>query len=362
MTLREWLVQAEAQLSDGPHPDRAKRDAETLLLHLIGKNKAWLMAHADDDFAGCTAIRYASLLERRRKGEPIQYITGECEFYGLPFRVTPDVLIPRPETEHLVEKCLALVKIRAPHISKRSRESPQDLGTPSLRRSLPEGWESTNPAPPIRILDVGTGSGAIAVALAHHLTRRTARNQVSTARNQVSGEGTGFSPYIKSKEPSGALAPDGRDLENLPEAQITATDISPAALALAAENATRNNVAEQIRFLEGDLLAPVADEHFEIIVSNPPYVPNTDRTLISVEVREHEPAVALFGGEDGLAIYRRLIPAALSALVPGGFLMIEFGFSQMSDVESLLRSAGFQNIEFTHDLQGIPRVASAQKN
>jgi release factor glutamine methyltransferase len=148
----------------------------------------------------------------------------------------------------------------------------------------------------------------------------------------------------------------------LPEAQITATDISPAALALAAENATRNNVAEQIRFLEGDLLAPVAGEQFEIIASNPPYVPNTDRALISVEVREHEPAVALFGGEDGLAIYRRLIPAAHSALVPGGFLMIEFGFSQMSDVESLLRSAGFQNIEFTHDLQGIPRVASAQKN
>ncbi len=108
MNLREWLAQAEAQLSTGPHPDRARLDAETLLLHLIGKNKAWLMAHADDDFAGCTAIRYASLLKRRRKGEPIQYITGETEFYGLPFRVTPDVLIPRPETEHLVEKSVGL--------------------------------------------------------------------------------------------------------------------------------------------------------------------------------------------------------------------------------------------------------------
>jgi release factor glutamine methyltransferase len=148
----------------------------------------------------------------------------------------------------------------------------------------------------------------------------------------------------------------------LPETQITATDISPAALVLAAENATRNNVAEQIRFLHGDLLAPVAGEQFEIIASNPPYVPNTDRALISVEVREHEPHLALFGGDDGLAIYRRLIPAAHTALVPGGYLVFEFGFSQMSDVESLLKSAGFQNIEFIHDLQGIPRIASAQKN
>jgi release factor glutamine methyltransferase len=357
MILRDWLAQAEAQLSDGPHPDRAKRDAETLLLHLIGKNKAWLMAHAEDDFAGCTAIRYAGLLERRRKGEPIQYITGECEFYGLPFRVTPDVLIPRPETEHLVEKVLALATL-----FEENWERPQNLGAPSFRRSLPEGWESTNPAPPISILDVGTGSGAIAVALAHHLTRPTPRNQVSTARNQVPGEGTGFSPYRKSKESSGALAPEGCDSRNLINAQITATDISPAALALALENATRNHVAEQIRFLQGDLLAPVAGEQFEIIASNPPYVPNTDRALISVEVREHEPHLALFGGDDGLAIYRRLIPAAHTALVPGGYFVFEFGFSQMSDVESLLKSAGFQNIEFIHDLQGIPRIASAQKN
>jgi release factor glutamine methyltransferase len=316
MTLREWLAQAEAQLSDGPHPDRAKRDAETLLMHLIGKNKAWLMAHAEDDFAGCAAIRYASLLERRRKGEPIQYITGECEFYGLPFRVTPDVLIPRRETEHLVEHVLALATHSgAPYLEEMRERSP-DLGAPSFRRPLPEGWESTNSAPSMRILDVGTGSGAIAIALA----------------------------------------------TKLPSAILTATDISQPALALAVENATRNNAVDKIRFLQGDLLAPVVGEQFEIIASNPPYVPNTDRALISVEVREHEPAVALFGGEDGLAIYRHLIPEAHAALVPGGFLVFEFGFSQMPDVESLLKSAGFQNIEFIHDLQGIPRIASAQKN
>ena len=315
MKLREWLAEAEAQLNDSPHPDRAKRDAETLLLHLIGKNKAWLMAHAEDDFAGCSAIRYASLLERRRKGEPIQYITGECEFYGLPFHVTPDVLIPRPETEHLVEKIIELATPGAFNLEE-MLEGPQNPGAPSFRRSLPDGWESTNPAPSIRILDVGTGSGAITIALA----------------------------------------------TKLPNAILTAIDISQSALAIARGNATRNNLAEQIRFLHGDLLAPVAGEQFEFVVSNPPYVPNTDRALISVEVREHEPAVALFGGEDGLAVYRRLIPAAHTALVPGGYLAFEFGFSQMPDVESLLKNAGFQNIEFTHDLQGIPRIASAQKN
>src|SRR3974390_3533763 len=147
MRLREWLERGEAQLSTGPHPDRARRDAETLLLHVTGKSKAWLMTHDDEDFAGCNAIRYQGILDRRAKGEPLQYITGEAEFYGLPFRVTPDVLIPRPETEHLIEKVIELV------------------GAPSFPRSVREGWETTS----TRILDIGTGSGAIPIALAHHL-------------------------------------------------------------------------------------------------------------------------------------------------------------------------------------------------
>src|SRR3569832_2243230 len=109
MKLHEWLQFGESQLAGSPHPDRARRDAETLLLHHIGKNKACLMAHGEEEYAGCSSIGYAALLERRRKGEPIQYITGECEFYGLPFHVTADVLIPRPETEHLVEKVSHLI-------------------------------------------------------------------------------------------------------------------------------------------------------------------------------------------------------------------------------------------------------------
>jgi release factor glutamine methyltransferase len=298
MTLRDFLQYGESQLSAGPHPDRAKRDAEALLLHLVGKNKAWLMAHANDDFAGCSAIRYASLLERRLKGDPIQYITGETEFYGLPFRVTPNVLIPRPETEHLVERCLAL----ATH-----------PGAPSFRPPSPAEWESTNPTPPIRVLDIGTGSGAIAIALGH----------------------------------------------NLSSADITATDVSPHALSLAEENAKRNGVA--IRFLQGDLLAPVAGETFDLIVSNPPYVPATDRDSLSVEVRDHEPSLALFAGNDGLEIYRRLIPQAFAALTRCGFVALEIGYGQQPALQSLLADTGFTNIEFTSDLQGIPRVAVAQR-
>jgi len=306
MRLREWLKHGEALLSDGPHADRARRDAETLLLHHVGKNKAWLMAHDEEEFAGCSSIGYAALLERRRMGEPIQYLIGECEFYGLPFRVTPDVLIPRPETEHLVEKALALA---IPAGAK------TNFGAQSKPLHLRLGCESANLDQPLRILDVGTGSGAIAIALA----------------------------------------------TKIPNASITAIDISASALTVARENATRNQVSYRIRFLEGDLLSPVAGEQFDLIVSNPPYIPNSDRALIAAEVREHEPAVALFGGEDGLGIYRCLIPAARDALVPGGYLAFEFGFTQMPNIELLLKQTGFQNIEFVHDLQGIPRVGSAQK-
>ncbi|MGA8088590.1 MAG: peptide chain release factor N(5)-glutamine methyltransferase [Terracidiphilus sp.] len=279
MTLRDFLEYGESQLSVSPHPDRAIRDAETLLLHLIGKNKAWLMAHANDDFAGCSAIRYASLLERRCKGEPLQYIIGEVEFYRMPFRVTPEVLIPRPETEHLVEKTIALAV---------ALEHP-------------------------RILDIGTGSGAIAVSLA----------------------------------------------QNLPNAQITATDVSSSALAIAEDNARRNAVT--IRFLQGDVLIPVAGETFDLIVSNPPYVSAADRDSLSVEVRDHEPSLALFAGNDGLEIYRRLIPQAFAALAPGGFIALEIGYGQQPAIQRLLAIAGFTNIEFTPDLQGIPRVAVAQR-
>jgi release factor glutamine methyltransferase len=279
--LDDALRLAETELKNGPHPDRARRDAEILLLCVLAKSRAWLIAHADERLSESDAGAYTGLLERRSGGEPIQYITGVAEFYGLPFSVNCDVLIPRPETEHLVEKTIELAS----------------------------GFNAP------RILDVGTGSGAIAVALAH----------------------------------------------KLPQAVITAVDISAAALDVARGNAERNAVAGRIRFLEGDLLAPVAHERFDIVVSNPPYVPERDRDSLAVEVREFEPAQALFAGEDGLAIYRRLIPAAWTALVSGSYLALEIGYGQEADIRALLAGRGFQATQFFTDLKGIPRVATARR-
>jgi len=271
----------QARLSAGPHADRARRDAEILLLCVLARSRAWLIANADVLLSDDEAAAYTGLLERRSGGEPIQYITGVAEFFGLPFRVNRDVLIPRPETEHAVEKTIELAS----------------------------GFSAP------RILDVGAGSGAIAVALAH----------------------------------------------KLPQAVITAVEISAAALDVARGNAERNGVAGRIRLLEGDLLAPVAQERFDIVVSNPPYVPERDRDSLAVEVRDFEPARALFAGEDGLAIYRRLIPAAWAALVSGSYLVLEIGYGQEAHIRALLAGRGFQGIQFLADLKGIPRVATARR-
>ena len=290
MTLQEWLQRGEAQLKLGPHPERARRDAELLLLYVVRRERAALLARWKEKLDENEKVRYLELIERRMAGEPIQYILGETEFYGLPFRVTRDVLIPRPETEHLVEKAIALAAGFA--------------------------WP--------RIVDVGTGSGAIAVALA----------------------------------------------DALPNAAITATDLSAPALAIARENAMRNNVDGRIRFLRGNLLEPIAPadaifpdsvESFDLVLSNPPYVPRGDRASLAVEVRDFEPALALFAGDDGLEVYRRLIPAAYSVLAPNGFIALETGYGQAEAVRALLDASGYRHIEFTPDLQGIPRVACGQR-
>ena len=222
------------------------------------------------------------------------------------------MLIPRPETEHLVEKALELVG----QMQSSGAKAHIDLSTLTARlKSCPDTehcLSSAFIAP--RIVDVGTGSGTIAVALAHAL----------------------------------------------PQVAITATDISARALAVARENAKLNEVS--IRYLLGDLLAPVAGERFEFVVSNPPYVPEADRAALSVEVRDYEPALALFAGADGLEVYRRLIPAAFAALVPGGFVVLEIGFGQSPAIADLLAQTGFEQIEFIADLQGIPRVVCARRH
>lgn len=253
----------------------ARRDAELLLLHTLQRDRAWLLAHPEAEIPPAQFAQFEAAIARRARHEPIQYITGQQEFYGLTLRVTPDVLIPRPETEHLVEAALA---------------------------RIPAGQ-------PARVLDVGTGSGAIAIAIAAHR----------------------------------------------PHAAVSAVDLSRAALAIARENAATHHVA--IRFIESDLLTALPAETFDLILSNPPYVSATDQ--LERQVRDFEPHSALFAGESGLEIYRRLIPQAAHALVPGGWLLMEIGHGQQPALAKLL--AGWQNLSFVPDLQDIPRVAIAQK-
>jgi release factor glutamine methyltransferase len=281
MTLRESLNAAAAQLADDEHlRASASRDAELLLLHALALPRVTLFAHPNRDVTSDQQTLYQSLIQRRRQHEPIQYITGHQEFYGLQLRVTPAVLIPRPETEHLVESVLNLL----PHNQ------------------------------PLKIADIGTGSGAIAIALAAHL----------------------------------------------PHAKITALDLSAEALAIASSNARKHNVAQHIRFLHSDLLSAISHEEatFDAIVSNPPYIPESDRLTLHPEVRDHEPSTALFAGETGLDIYRRLIPQALKLLKPNGLLAMEIGHGQQPALTTLL--TGWQEISFIDDLQQIPRVALAR--
>lgn len=244
---------------------------------MVGRDEAWLFAHPEVQLSDEQAGQYDEWIARRLRHEPVQYILGEQEFYGLMLRVTPDVLIPRPETEHLVEAMLERV--------------PKDAA--------------------VRICDVGTGSGAIAVALAHAL----------------------------------------------PLAAVTAVDFSAAALQVAKENAERHGVAWRIQFVESDLLSAVRGEKFHVVASNPPYV--ADSEILEAQVRLYEPSEALFAGPTGLEVYRRLIPQAREVLVAEGWLLMEIGQGQRDVVADLL--ALWDGVNFIGDLQGIPRVAIAQR-
>jgi release factor glutamine methyltransferase len=259
----------------------ARRDAELILLHITHLTKADLLTHPNRELSEAEVSAYRAAIARRARNEPVQYITGTQEFYGRSFAVTPAVLIPRPETEHLVEAVLAL--------------------QPPPKRMLP-----------LRILDIGTGSGILAITLALELRNAT----------------------------------------------VTATDISPAALDVAQRNAAALGAADRIRFVESDLFAAIPAQHYGCIVSNPPYVPTTE--VLEPQVRDYEPASALYAGEDGLALYRRLIPTAFEHLEPGGHLLVEIGHGQRDAVAGLLRASSFESIRFIDDLQGIPRIAIAK--
>ncbi len=251
----------------------------------LGCDRAYLFAHPERELTPGEQARYDAALAERARGVPAQYITGHQEFWGLDLIVTPAVLIPRPETEHVVETVLELVK-EAPHV----------------------------PGEPLRIVDVGTGSGCIALALA----------------------------------------------SELPTAAITAVDISPEALEVARANAARLQLDARVRFLTGDVLAAVPQPAvFDFVVANPPYVPESEAESVEAQVRRFEPHHAVFPGPTGLEVYARLVPQAARALRPGGWLVMEIGQAVEPGVRALL--ADWSELRVVPDLQQIPRVVAAKK-
>jgi release factor glutamine methyltransferase len=273
MTIHSALLQG-VKLLDEAAISAPRLTAEVLLAYALERERVYLYAHPEEELSERAWIHYGRYLHERLKGKPTQYITGRQEFYGREFRVTPDVLIPRPETEHLVEASLKLIR-------------PGDA-----------------------VLDVGTGSGAIAITLAI---------------------GTG--------------------------ARVLATDVSQAALRVAAGNARR--LEARVEFLACDLAACVADRSLDVLVSNPPYVPATDHSGLQREVREHEPHLALFAGPTGLEVYERLIADARRVLRPHGWLLVELGYNSVEPVRAMLGTA-WTDVTIEQDLAGLPRVLAAK--
>ena len=271
-TVADTLRAAVARLADSDSP---QLDAELLLAHALGRDRSHLRAHPEAILGAVQAHRYAELVEARRRGEPIAYLTGEREFWSLLLKVTPATLVPRPETELLVEQSLAIVPVAA-------------------------DWE---------VLDLGTGSGAIALAIA----------------------------------------------KERPRCRVCAVDVSARALAVARENAHRLHTSN-VQFLRGDWFSPVAGRRFQVIVSNPPYVGDSDPQLGEGDLR-FEPRQALASGGDGLRDIRRIVADAAVHLQPHGYLLLEHGYGQGEAVRGLLQSAGFTDVQSLRDLAGHERVS-----
>ena len=282
MDLKQALTSAIARLTTEQVPS-PRMNAELLLMFTLGCDRAYLHAHPERELTVDEKTRYDAALANRARGVPAQYITGHQEFWGVDLIVTPAVLIPRPETEHVIETVLDCVG-RAP-----------------------------SPASPLRILDVGTGSGCIALSLA----------------------------------------------KELPQAEIHATDISAAALEVARANAARHKLESRIQFREADLLAGFENNSFDFIVSNPPYVGESEQDQVQLEVRKFEPRNAVFAGPTGVEAIARLIPQAYSALKPGGWLIMEISGTIAEEVKHLLRD--WNEVRIKPDLQSIPRVVLARK-
>lgn len=279
--IRQLLPEEAAKLAAALALDAndARLEAQYLLQHVLNKPRAWLLAHPEAEPGPEQQAEYEALVRRRAQGEPIAYILGMREFFGLNFKVTPATLIPRPDTELLVEQ--------------------------ALQRIPPER--------PWRVLDLGAGSGAIALSIAHHR----------------------------------------------PKAEVAAVDASPAALDVARENALRLAI-RNVDFLQGDWYAPLGAARFALIVSNPPYIAADDAHLEQGDLR-FEPASALASGQDGLDDIRRIVAGAGAHLEAGGWLLLEHGHDQAARVRELLRGAGMAEVYSARDLAGIERVSGGRR-
>ncbi len=291
ITVRDALKQGIAQLRAAKISSYTLA-AELLLLHAASRERTWLFSHPEEILPASVAENYFALLQHRASGEPTQHLTGKQEFWGLEFEVTPDVLIPRPETEHVIEVALDRLALRELRASRKQTLSGEGL----------------------QIADIGTGSGCIAIALA----------------------------------------------KELPGATIYATDISSAALAVARRNATRHDAADHVRFSEGNLLDGIAPL-LDLIVSNPPYIGRREAETLPLEVRDHEPELALYGGDEGYEFYADLITQSAAHLKPSGLLVLELGHNSLTAVQPLLDAPTWTNVCVIKDLAGIPRVIAAER-
>ena len=281
MQLKQALAAAVDRL-ESADVGSSRLNAEVLLMFVLGVNRAYLYAHPERELTPEEESRYDDVLAQRATGMPSQYITGHQEFWGLDFLVSPAVLIPRPETEHLVETVVELA---------RQVQQP-------------------------KLVDVGTGSGCIALALAHEIA----------------------------------------------SAEVFAVDASTDALEIAKANAAGLQLDRRIHFIQSDVLAALAgSSDFDFVVSNPPYVGFGEADKVQKSVRDFEPRMAVFAGEQGLDIIRPLIEQSLEVLKPGGWLALEMGYSMCDAVLSLLDPATWEETRVVPDLQGIPRVVAARK-
>ena len=287
MQLKPVLASGISRLTADNVPS-PRMNAELLLMFTLGCDRAYLYAHPERVLTSDEMNRYTAALGERSRGVPAQYITGHQEFWGMDLIVTPAVLIPRPETEHVIETVLELT---GPRNADASQSSSKKL----------------------RIVDVGTGSGCIALALA----------------------------------------------KELPQAEILARDISPEALEVARANAARLQLEVRIQFRQADLLAGLEPSTCDFVVSNPPYVGESEADQVQLEVRKFEPRQAVFAGKTGIEVIERLVPQARNSLRPGGWLVMEISGTIAGQTQKLLRN--WQQVEIVPDLQGIPRVVRAQK-